>query len=308
MFTRLGRLTFRRRRLVIVVWGALHPARRARGHGCLLVAHLRRRSRSPLRVAACGPTICSLGAGDDDGHIYAVAQGARPTDVAAAAAAVRKLPGVAHVQDGIRRVTAGRPRSTSPLPKGRATRSGPRPSTPRDRLQRVPARRVVVGGDLLQDDEFATQSQKDLQRGEAVALPVALAAMIVIFGGVMAAGVPLPHRAHRVVGAFHLPAHHHRAGRRLGVRRQRRHHVRSRPRHRLRPPDGEPLPRGAQGRPRHRARGRAHRRYRRGDRRCSRRCTGRGGALRPVRARRTRRCTPSPPAASAWCSPPWPPP
>ena len=123
--------------------------------------------------------------------------------MAAAAAAVRNLPGVAHVQDGIRSRDGRSTAVDVAFAKGQSDEErAAAVDAARDRLQRVRARRVVVGGDLLQDDEFATQSQKDLQRGEAVALPVVLAAMIVIFGGVMAAGVPLLIALTGLSGAF----------------------------------------------------------------------------------------------------------
>ena len=50
---------------------------------------------------------------------------------------------------------------------------------------------VLVGGEPIVLQEFETQAEEDLVRGEMVALPIALVAMIVIFGGVRAAGMPL---------------------------------------------------------------------------------------------------------------------
>jgi RND superfamily putative drug exporter len=55
--------------------------------------------------------------------------------------------------------------------------------------------RVILGGDLLLQRESAAQSQKDTERGEAVALPITLVVMVFLFGGLVAAGIPL-------IGAF----------------------------------------------------------------------------------------------------------
>ncbi len=41
------------------------------------------------------------------------------------------------------------------------------------------------------DEVFAEQVERDLRTGEAVALPISLAVMVVVFGGFLAAGVPL---------------------------------------------------------------------------------------------------------------------
>jgi len=50
---------------------------------------------------------------------------------------------------------------------------------------------VLVGGEPIVLQEFETQAEEDLVRGEMVALPIALVAMIVIFGGFRAATLPL---------------------------------------------------------------------------------------------------------------------
>jgi RND superfamily putative drug exporter len=50
---------------------------------------------------------------------------------------------------------------------------------------------VTVGGEPVVLQEFETQAEEDLLQGEAIAIPIALLAMIFIFGGVRAAGMPL---------------------------------------------------------------------------------------------------------------------
>jgi RND superfamily putative drug exporter len=50
---------------------------------------------------------------------------------------------------------------------------------------------ATVGGEPLVLQEFERQAERDLLRGEAIALPIALVAMVFIFGGLRAAGMPL---------------------------------------------------------------------------------------------------------------------
>ena len=60
-----------------------------------------------------------------------------------------------------------------------------------DLAREIDAPRVLVGGNLLVGEQFETASERDLLRGEAIALPIAIIAMVVILGGVVAAGMPL---------------------------------------------------------------------------------------------------------------------
>lgn len=50
--------------------------------------------------------------------------------------------------------------------------------------------RVVLGGDMLLEDELAEQSRRDTELGEFVALPLTLLVMVGLFGGLVAAGIP----------------------------------------------------------------------------------------------------------------------
>jgi putative drug exporter of the RND superfamily len=61
----------------------------------------------------------------------------------------------------------------------------------RERMKAIDAPEVKVGGAALIDEEFKEAIERDLAKGESMALPVAFVAMIVIFGGVVAAGLPL---------------------------------------------------------------------------------------------------------------------
>jgi RND superfamily putative drug exporter len=60
-----------------------------------------------------------------------------------------------------------------------------------DVARELDAPEVLVGGNVLVGDQFATASESDLLRGEALALPIAFVAMIFLLGGLRAAGMPL---------------------------------------------------------------------------------------------------------------------
>jgi putative drug exporter of the RND superfamily len=58
-------------------------------------------------------------------------------------------------------------------------------------LRAIDAPSVLVGGEQLLDDEVAELAEKDAQRAEMISLPIALVVMAFVFGGVLAAGLPL---------------------------------------------------------------------------------------------------------------------
>lgn len=53
------------------------------------------------------------------------------------------------------------------------------------------APRVLVGGQVLVSETFGSASQSDLLLGESIALPIAILIMVLLLGGVIAAGMPL---------------------------------------------------------------------------------------------------------------------
>jgi RND superfamily putative drug exporter len=58
-------------------------------------------------------------------------------------------------------------------------------------LRTIEAPRVVVGGGPLLDDEMDAQAAADLARAELLSLPVVLVLLLLVFGGVLAAGLPV---------------------------------------------------------------------------------------------------------------------
>jgi uncharacterized membrane protein YdfJ with MMPL/SSD domain len=65
-----------------------------------------------------------------------------------------------------------------------------------------PKATVSVGGGDLLVKSLLSQSESDLTRGETVALPIALVVMLVVFGGLVAAGLPLLGALASILGAF----------------------------------------------------------------------------------------------------------
>ena len=74
----------------------------------------------------------------------------------------------------------------------------------RDRLREIPAGTVRVGGDALLFDEFRNNAQSDAERGEAFAFPVALIVLVILFGGLAAASLPLISALVSIAGSLLL--------------------------------------------------------------------------------------------------------
>ncbi|GAA3382839.1 MMPL family transporter [Cryptosporangium minutisporangium] len=55
----------------------------------------------------------------------------------------------------------------------------------------VPGTEVTVGGPTLLQREINDQTRRDTEKGEIIALPATLLAMVAIFGGAVAAGIPI---------------------------------------------------------------------------------------------------------------------
>jgi putative drug exporter of the RND superfamily len=70
------------------------------------------------------------------------------------------------------------------------------------RLRAIDAPRVLVGGEGLANQEFQDQAQKDLERGERLALPVMLLLLLVVFRGITAAVTPLLVAVVAIAGAL----------------------------------------------------------------------------------------------------------
>ncbi|WP_193613629.1 MMPL family transporter [Nocardioides lijunqiniae] len=69
-------------------------------------------------------------------------------------------------------------------------------------LRAADAPTVLVGGETLMDSEMDEQAAADLARAELISLPVLLVLLLVLFGGVVAAGLPLVVAATGIAGTL----------------------------------------------------------------------------------------------------------
>jgi putative drug exporter of the RND superfamily len=203
MFATLGRFAYRRRRLVLVAWIALFVVGMTVGSGVMTrfsTAMDGAEGTESGRVAELVHQLQPHGS-----RVVAVVDDANVEDpqvraqVEAAAADARQVPGVAVVLDrystGMGELTAtdGLASLVVAVFDKHLDRHAEHEAAVavRDRLKEITAATVKVGGPTLVDEEFEAAIERDLHKGESMALPVAFVAMVVIFGGVVAAGLPL---------------------------------------------------------------------------------------------------------------------
>jgi RND superfamily putative drug exporter len=203
MYARLGRFTYRRRRLIVGAWMVLLVA------GVAIGSNVMTRMSTEMHGAAGSDSVAVhqvvhelrshvtqvVAVVDDadveDRHVQ--------TQVEAATADIRRLRGVSTVLDRysfpMAELTATDGRGSLVVvildadldhhERHRITVAA------RNRLKEITAATVNVSGPSLLDEEFAGAIERDLRKGESIALPVAFVAMVFIFGGVVVAGLPL---------------------------------------------------------------------------------------------------------------------
>jgi putative drug exporter of the RND superfamily len=127
--------------------------------------------------------------------------------VTTATTAIEELPGVTSVLDtyaapdaGLRAVDGHA--SAVVVTLGPAADVDTAVDEVRAALETTGAERVLVGHEDMVGDEIDAQAEEDLTKGEAIALPLALAALIVVFGGLIAAVMPLALAVVSVIGAL----------------------------------------------------------------------------------------------------------
>ncbi|MEV4755864.1 MMPL family transporter [Micromonospora sp. NPDC049559] len=135
-------------------------------------------------------------AGDEPVRLTALVQGAPADDpavrgsVAAAVADVRAIAGVERVAEPVPSTATGEALLVEVLlrPGDGAEASA---GSVAERLRRIDAPEVVVAGGPLSDAEFTGQARRDVVRAETFSLPVVLILLLLVFGGLVAAGLPL---------------------------------------------------------------------------------------------------------------------
>jgi putative drug exporter of the RND superfamily len=110
--------------------------------------------------------------------------------VAEAVAAVRQVPGVAAVSEPLPSAATGQAVLVE-VTLGPGGDEEEAADAAAERLRAVDASSVVVSGGPLSDAEFEGQAQDDVARAEMLSTPVVLILLFLVFGGLIAAGLPL---------------------------------------------------------------------------------------------------------------------
>ncbi|MFM2078617.1 MAG: hypothetical protein RJA49_2507 [Actinomycetota bacterium] len=200
---RLARFVVRRRRTVIIGWIALLALTAAIGSSAFSVLSTDFGAGSSTesgRVAAQLDDLAETG-----GQLAIVADGIDLEDpavrarIGAGLGAIAALDGVVDVADpwttGVEalRATDGRAALMVVTLAGDLAENAELAVATKveDLAHELDAPEVLVGGNVLVSETFATASENDLLRGEAIALPIAIVVMVFLLGGLVAAGMPL---------------------------------------------------------------------------------------------------------------------
>ena len=203
MLARTARFSIRRRRLVAAAWVVLFVAGIAVGGGVFERLDPDVGDVEGTESARAEARLDALDPGGET--IAAVADGVDPRDPAVAAGIratvgrLRAIPGVAEVADPVTgeapELVAGDGRAVLvavELARGLGDdRFDQALEAAEAELRRLDAPRVLVGGGPLQDEEFEEQVGADLARAELLSMPVVLVLLLVVFGGIVAAGLPV---------------------------------------------------------------------------------------------------------------------
>ncbi|HTF58409.1 MAG TPA: MMPL family transporter, partial [Actinomycetes bacterium] len=199
---RLARFSLRHRRLVAAAWVVLFVGGIAIGSGVFDRLDPDVGDVEGTESARAADRLRALDPGGES--IAAVADGVDPRDprvasgIRATAERLRAIPGVNQVADpfdGPPELLARDGRAAlvavefePGLGEARFDRALEAAET---ELRRLDAPHVLVGGGPLQDREFEDQVASDLGRAELLSMPVVLVLLLVVFGGIVAAGLPV---------------------------------------------------------------------------------------------------------------------
>jgi RND superfamily putative drug exporter len=202
VFARLGGFSYRRRWWVLAGWAVVLIAGVAlsgqlfdRLHtvdGLRPEAESMRADREIKALVADGPVVYAIVSGRD---LY---DGPLVESVTAAAFDIAQFPGVVDV-DSLYTSPGGRigtDNASTLVTVQLAEDLPPRDldaaeDRVRDRLRTIDAPSVLIGGDHLAERAFGEQALRDLAVGESIAFVLLIVALIVFFGGIVAASVPL---------------------------------------------------------------------------------------------------------------------
>src|SRR5215211_5508315 len=202
MLRRLARFSLRHRRLVATAWVVLFVGGIAIGSGVFDRLDPDVGDVEGTESARAADRLRALDPGGES--IAAVADGVDPRDprvaagIRATAERLRAIPGVNQVADPFDgppelltrdgRAALVAVEFEPGLGEARFDRALEAAET---ELRRLDAPHVLVGGGPLQDREFEDQVASDLGKAELLSMPVVLVLLLVVFGGIVAAGLPV---------------------------------------------------------------------------------------------------------------------
>ncbi len=205
MLAAVARWSIRRPVLVVVCWLAAVAGAFTVGVGVFdrLVSDVGRvpgseSDRAYTLIAEAGPqpvVLTAIVAGPP------VSDPALRSAVGAAVTDLRAVPGVQSVADPLPSTTTGRAVLLRvELVAGPDSEAAAQVVA--ERLRRIGVGTVIVAGGALTDDEFNAQAQSDVQRAELFTTPIVLLLLLLVFGGIVAAGLPLLIAMAGVGGTF----------------------------------------------------------------------------------------------------------
>jgi RND superfamily putative drug exporter len=200
---RLGRFVVRRRRTVILAWVALLIVTLTIGSSAFSVLSTDFGAGTTTESGRVAHQLDDLA--ETGGQIAIVADGVDVNDtqvqqnITAGLAQIAKIDGVLDVADpwstgaDALRSTDGRAALVVVTLAGDLDEDAELAVAHHveDLAHELDAPEILVGGNVLVSETFATASEKDLLKGEAIALPIAILAMVVLLGGLVAAGMPM---------------------------------------------------------------------------------------------------------------------
>ncbi len=206
MFSALGRFTYRHRKTVAAVWAVVLVVSIVLGGR--VFDNLSTEGGTPdSESAVTAARLAEIESDAAPSDLIAVVRGAdRPevlASIAQTATELRAMPEVVQVLD---LPTTGVPQLLSR--DGTSTLVLVDLAEAEDLeaveavVRSIDAPEVLVGGDEVLAAEFVEATEADLQKAEIITLPVILVLMLLIFGGVVAAGLPLMVTVVAVPGAF----------------------------------------------------------------------------------------------------------
>jgi putative drug exporter of the RND superfamily len=204
MLTSVTGFAIRRPRIVVVAWILVLVAGFGIGIGVFerLTGEISSGSgtesaRGHDRIAATGPERSALTAVV---HGKPAGDPAVRSQVDAAIADVRAIPGVVEVSAPQPSARTGEALILSVTLRSDDETGAAQAAA--ERLREISAAQVAVSGGPLTEEEYGTQAERDVQRAEMLTTPVVLILLLLIFGGLIAAGLPLLIAVAGVGGTF----------------------------------------------------------------------------------------------------------